>query len=128
VDDLPITGLCIVEQTCPPGYVMVGLVVLHEPFSVKCLQVSTHLVRIMLLELVLLEEMGFVYVMLLFSKLSKFTSLTTSICTILDLMSFQIDKCEDNSRAEADLWKDQFFSKKVKRFLCITRVFPLAQV
>jgi len=33
VDDLPITGLCIVEQTCPPGYLMVGLVVLHEPFS-----------------------------------------------------------------------------------------------
>ncbi|KAF6038256.1 MVB12B [Bugula neritina] len=60
VDDLPITGLCIVEQTCPPGYLM-------------------------------------------------------------------IDKCEDNSKAEADLWKDQFFAKKVKRFLCITRVFPLAQ-
>jgi len=47
--------------------------------SVKCLQVSTHLVRVMLLELVLLEEMGFMYVMLLLSKLSKFTTLTSCV-------------------------------------------------
>ena len=37
----------------------------------------------------------------------------------------QIDKCEDNPRTEADLWKDHLFAKKVKRFLCVTRVFPL---
>jgi len=33
----------------------------------------------MLLELVLLEEMGFMYVMLLLSKLSKFTTLTSCV-------------------------------------------------
>ncbi|XP_067941593.1 multivesicular body subunit 12B-like isoform X2 [Watersipora subatra] len=56
-DNQPITGLCIVEQTCPAGYIM-------------------------------------------------------------------IDSCDD-TRSEADLWKDQLFGKKVKRYLCITRVFPL---
>lgn len=43
------------------------------------------------------------------------------LCSVL----LQIDKCEDNARTEADLWKDHIFAKKVKRFLCVTRVFPL---
>lgn len=36
-----------------------------------------------------------------------------------------VSRCHDTSD-DADLWKDGFFKKKVTRFLCITRIFPLA--
>ncbi|XP_013395839.1 multivesicular body subunit 12B-like [Lingula anatina] len=54
----------------------------------------------------------------------------TGLCIVSDKSACPagysvIARCHD-SNEEADLWKDSFLRKKITRFLCITRVFPLA--
>jgi hypothetical protein len=57
----------------------------------------------------------------------------TALCIVADRQKcptnyFPVYKCYDVANMEVDLWKDSLFGKKINRFICFTKDYPIAEV